>query len=495
MVASCPVPPSARRSAVAARAFDGRHDDLVDGVEGRLGQRPAGGVEAGGDEDLGGEPFVPDPVVPFPGQPPAVQHLGGVAGAGEEHGGPPAADERRGGVALGEFVGRAGAGGPHVGQGRRGHAPQDQVEGGRAGPVAAQVERGDAGVEPQRLVRHPGGGLRLVRGAGGGQQQVPPGRGVGGEVPQRLDGHRDGVLVVAGDAAGGATGTRRHGRVEPVVVERVRREVGRVGVDAGLVGHGSRVLLQLHEGMAASRRRVYSCCGWSSTVRASPCSTTRPPLITAIRSHRSLASIRSWVTKSRPMPSSSTRVTEQVDDLGLGGDVQGGGALVGDDQRGAGDDGEPDRDPLPQATGELVGIAGQHPGRIGDPHLRQHLDRAPLDLGPGDAPDVAAQHLGELGADLQQRVQRPRRVLEDHADGAAADPVGPVDAGGHHLLTGERDGALVDPDVAVEQTRRRRGPGWSCRCRTHRRRRRSGRGGSPGRRRRAAAGRRRRAGR
>lgn len=55
-------------------------------------------------------------------------------------------------------------------------------------------------------------------------------------------------------------------------------------------------------GVAATSRFVYSACGFRSTRLASPRSSTRPPLITTIRSQSDAARLRSCVMNSMPMP-------------------------------------------------------------------------------------------------------------------------------------------------------------------------------------------------
>jgi hypothetical protein len=58
---------------------------------------------------------------------------------------------------------------------------------------------------------------------------------------------------------------------------------------------------------------------------------------------------------------------QQVEDLGLHRDVQGGGGFVQQDQLGLGDERPGDGDALPLAARELVGVAVQVVGR--DLHL------------------------------------------------------------------------------------------------------------------------------
>jgi hypothetical protein len=107
-------------------------------------------------------------------------------------------------------------------------------------------------------------------------------------------------------------------------------------------------------------------------------------------------------------------------DLGLHGDVEGGGRLVGDQHRGVERDGHGDHDALSHPAGELV--------RVGLDALLGPRDLHPLHepdgllLGVGLVhPPVLAEHLPDLPADREHGVERAQGVLEDHGDLGAAD--------------------------------------------------------------------------
>ena len=111
---------------------------------------------------------------------------------------------------------------------------------------------------------------------------------------------------------------------------------------------------------------------------------------------------------------------QQVQDLGLDGDVQRGGGLVGQQDTGLADQGHGDHGPLAHAAGELVGI-GAGPGRrVGDLHPLEGLDGG-QHRRPSTDPLVDQDHLGDLVAHGERGVQAGVRLLEDHGHLLAAD--------------------------------------------------------------------------
>ena len=134
---------------------------------------------------------------------------------------------------------------------------------------------------------------------------------------------------------------------------------------------------------------------------------------------------------------------QQVEDLGLHGDVEGGGRLVRDeDPRPAGErDG--DHHPLAHAAGELMRIVVRPPPRKGDAHRVEQLDGAV----PGGAPAevlVPSQHLRNLLADRVDRIERRHRLLEDHRDRVAPDVAQVRVRGPGEVLVRKEDGAARD---------------------------------------------------
>ena len=75
------------------------------------------------------------------------------------------------------------------------------------------------------------------------------------------------------------------------------------------------------------------------------------------------------------------QVVEQVDDLGLDRDIEGGDRLVGDDQLRVRRQGPGDPDPLALAAGELVRVAVGVLGR--EPDALEQLPDAAPQLRPG----------------------------------------------------------------------------------------------------------------
>ena len=108
-------------------------------------------------------------------------------------------------------------------------------------------------------------------------------------------------------------------------------------------------------------------------------------------------------------------VGDQVEDDGLGGDVEGRRRLVHDEQRRVGHQRHGDDAALQHAAGELVRVALHHRLGVGHGDLGEHLDDASLG-GARVHAEVLAGHLGELLADDDGRVQRAQRALVDHAD-------------------------------------------------------------------------------
>ena len=111
---------------------------------------------------------------------------------------------------------------------------------------------------------------------------------------------------------------------------------------------------------------------------------------------------------------------DEVEDLLLDGDVEGGGGLVGDEKLGLGDEGHRDHDSLAHAAREFVGIAIDAGFGVGDADFGESLDGAGAS---GIALDtkVESEGFGELVDNLEVGIERGHGVLEDHRDPFAAD--------------------------------------------------------------------------
>ena len=110
----------------------------------------------------------------------------------------------------------------------------------------------------------------------------------------------------------------------------------------------------------------------------------------------------------------------QLDDLGLDGDVQGRGRLVGDQKLGPTGERHGDHRPLPHAAGHLVWIVRVALIGVGDTHPFEHHERCL----PGvrrRAHAVQGPGLRDLRAHGQHRVERRHRLLENHGNTFAAD--------------------------------------------------------------------------
>ena len=127
-------------------------------------------------------------------------------------------------------------------------------------------------------------------------------------------------------------------------------------------------------GTAASSACVYSFCGRASTWSAVPVSTMWPSRMTTTRSARSATTPMSWVISRIAESSRSLSVAQQVEDLGLHGDVERRGGLVGDEQHRIAGERHRDHDALPLAAGELVRVQVEPPLRIRDVDQRHQLD-------------------------------------------------------------------------------------------------------------------------
>ncbi len=110
---------------------------------------------------------------------------------------------------------------------------------------------------------------------------------------------------------------------------------------------------------------------------------------------------------------------QQRQDLALQGDIEGGGGFVGDQQGGVVGDGHADHHPLALATGKFVRVGFAAGFEVGEADSIKELVGFALGLGAAGfaVPDIGFDN---LPADRVQGVQRTHRLLEDHADVAAA---------------------------------------------------------------------------
>ena len=133
------------------------------------------------------------------------------------------------------------------------------------------------------------------------------------------------------------------------------------------------------------------------------------------------------------------QVHEQVENLGLDGDVEGGDGFVGDDDAGVEHEGAGDGDALALAAGEHVRVAAV---LVGAQANLLH-DRAGGGVAFGAvAAAVDDERLFEDGADGFARVERAVGVLEHHLD-AEAQAAALGGAGGFGLSPVEQEDAVA----------------------------------------------------
>ena len=112
-------------------------------------------------------------------------------------------------------------------------------------------------------------------------------------------------------------------------------------------------------------------------------------------------------------------LADQLQDLGLDGDVQGRGGFVGDQQLRLARQRHRDHDALAHAAGQLVRITVENGAGLGDAHPFEHAQRLGARRGRVQ-PLVQLQRLGDLVAGRETRVERGHRLLKDHGHVGAA---------------------------------------------------------------------------
>jgi hypothetical protein len=138
------------------------------------------------------------------------------------------------------------------------------------------------------------------------------------------------------------------------------------------------------------------------------------------------------------------QIPHEVEDLRLHGHVERGRRLVGDQNPWPPGKRHGDHHTLAHAAGKLVRILLQPACCIGNADGVEQFERDLPRLTMSDR-SMRADGLGQLAADREDRVERGERLLEDHADVAAAHaPHGGFRQDGK-LAAGKRDGAAGDP--------------------------------------------------
>ena len=112
-------------------------------------------------------------------------------------------------------------------------------------------------------------------------------------------------------------------------------------------------------------------------------------------------------------------VTDQREDLRLGGDIKRSGRLVGNQDVGLKRQGHGDHRSLALTAGQLVRVGCDDLGRVRKLDGRQHLEHA-FAARLFITCLVDLQNLVNLSTDAQHRIERRHGFLEDHADAVAA---------------------------------------------------------------------------
>ena len=165
---------------------------------------------------------------------------------------------------------------------------------------------------------------------------------------------------------------------------------------------------------------MYGCRGIARSEPVGPVSTIRPAYMT--RHAVGDAGDHAQVVRDEEQRHALlvAQRAEQVEDLGLDGDVERGRRLVRDEEDGVAREGHRDHRPLSHATAELVRIVAQPLSwaRDADKHEERLSAVQPL---PARHAAMALQRLGDLLADREDGVQVDERVLEHHGDTVTAD--------------------------------------------------------------------------
>ncbi len=111
----------------------------------------------------------------------------------------------------------------------------------------------------------------------------------------------------------------------------------------------------------------------------------------------------------------------QVQDLGLGCDIQGGRRFIGDQQLRITAQGDGNHRSLQHTARKLVGILCHPSSRVGNAYPLQHFDRPLGGLLPAHLRMVRAEGLDDLKADGEHGVERRHGLLKNHRDFIAAD--------------------------------------------------------------------------
>src|SRR3954462_9594112 len=148
-------------------------------------------------------------------------------------------------------------------------------------------------------------------------------------------------------------------------------------------------------------------------------------------------------------PELALELDDNVQDLRLNGNVQRGRRLVRDQHFRIARERYGDHGALTHAAGELVRVFARPLLRLGNAHEAQHVDGLAL-RGRAAEALVQQQGFGDLLADRHDRVERSHRLLEDHGNFFAAQPL-------HRLLRKAEEIDAVELDAPPDDAPRRIG--------------------------------------
>jgi hypothetical protein len=120
--------------------------------------------------------------------------------------------------------------------------------------------------------------------------------------------------------------------------------------------------------------------------------------------------------KREPLP----QVGEQVENLRLHGDIERRGGFVGNEQRGAVNDGHGDHDALTLASGKLMRVVSPAALGCGYGDFAQSFDGTLAGFGAGDVRIVGKDRFGDLFSNPHDRIEGGHRLLKDHRHPHAA---------------------------------------------------------------------------
>ena len=252
-----------------------------------------------------------------------------------------------------------------------------------------------------RTSRAGAGPFALIRAPGGSTRRSDPGR----------TSRSSGTCVRESSSARGQRSEKAH------IVGSSRSDGTRPGISRSRRRASSP---STGRGIAPSRPIVYGCCGAAYRSATGASSALRPAYMTSTRSAMSATTPRLCVISTIAVPSRSrmSRIRSRI--ARLDRHVERRRRLVGDQHLRIARERHRDHHALAHAAGELMRVLVQPPLGCRDPHeLAAARSCARARCASREA-EMLRQHLADLAADLEDRVQRRHRLLEDERDLASS---------------------------------------------------------------------------